>query len=374
MLLSIDEAHLFFKLHRALMFFVNDRRRVLSDKLSSPEEFGNQSPDARLDVRNTLLDDIDLIESFVDQNPFAFSDEELDTVLSWRHLVAGSFYIYRELKGYTVFLDAGDQPIAYGVVALTQPFEELVGPHLPVLTETVLLPFREKIIYDGLLAGPGVSLSFGAGIRRMLKDRYDLAKGRYGIVTSLPLIELPVSAKKVPRASKKRPKQSQSHDVQDVLRAVTGLIDEFCRNHLNDEYAVLCRKLAEKLARKRPSPLLSGKPNTWACGIVRTIGMLNFLSDRSQEPSMKMSEIDKAFGVGESTASGKSVAIRRMLKLHRFDHEWMLPSRVDDNPLVWLLNVNGFMMDIRDAPREAQAVAFERGLIPYIPADRDEAN
>lgn len=52
----------------------------------------------------------------------------------------------------------------------------------------------------------------------------------------------------------------------------------------------------------------------------------------------------------------------------------MLPSRVDDNPLVRLLNVNDFMMDIRDAPREAQAVAFGRGLIPYIPADRDEAN
>lgn len=38
--------------------------------------------------------------------------------------------------------------------------------------------------------------------------------------------------------------------------------------------------------------------------------------------------------------------------------------------IVWLLKVNGFMMDIRDAPREAQQVAFEQGLIPYIPADR----
>lgn len=277
-------------------------------------------PEARLKVRNALTDDVELIESFVDQNPFAFSEEELDIVLSWRQLVAGSFYIYRKLKSYTVFLDAGDPPVAYGVVALTQPFEEMVGPNLPVLTETVLLPFREKIIYDGLLAGPGVSLSFGAGIRRMLKESYSRAKDRYGIVTSLPVNELPASAKKPPRANR-RLKPRQTHDVQDVLRVVTGLIDEFCRTHLNDEYAALCRMLAEKRARKRPSPLLSGKPNTWACGIVRTIGMLNFLSDRSQEPSMKMSDVDKAFGVGESTASGKSAAIRRMLKLHRFDHE-----------------------------------------------------
>ena len=87
-----------------------------------------------------------------------------------------------------------------------------------------------------------------------------------------------------------------------------------------------------------------------------------------------MSDISQAFGVGESTASSKSAAILKMLKLHVFDHEWILPSRVDDNPLVWLLNVNGFVMDIRDAPREAQAIAFEQGLIPYIPADREEGN
>ena len=44
------------------------------------------------------------------------------------------------------------------------------------------------------------------------------------------------------------------------LRGHRGLVEGFCRQHLNDEYAALCRKLTEKLARKRPSPLLSGKP------------------------------------------------------------------------------------------------------------------
>ena len=43
---------------------------------------------------------------------------------------------------------------------------------------------------------------------------------------------------------------------------------------------------------------------------------------------------------------------------------------MDDNPLIWMLSVNGFMMDIRHAPREVQEIAFKKGLIPYIPADR----
>jgi hypothetical protein len=169
-----------------------------------------------------------------------------------------------------------------------------------------------------------------------------------------------------------RPLSRKTEDVQGVLQLIVGMIDDFCRDHLNEEYAVLCRKLAEKLARKRPSPLLSGKPNAWAAGIVRTIGMVNFLGDKSQKPYMKMTDIDKAFGVGESTASAKSSAIRKMFKMSQLDIEWMLPSRVEESPLTWMLSVNGFIMDIRDAPREAQEVAFEQGLIPYIPADRAE--
>ena len=55
-----------------------------------------------------------------------------------------------------------------------------------------------------------------------------------------------------------------------AVEEIAGLVDAFCREHLNEEYAELCRRLTEKLARKRPSPLVSGKPNTWACGIVRT--------------------------------------------------------------------------------------------------------
>ena len=51
-----------------------------------------------------------------------------------------------------------------------------------------------------------------------------------------------------------------------------------------------------------------------------------------------------------------------------------LPSRMEDNPLVWMLKVNGLITDIRLCPREAQVVAYENGLIPYIPADRSDGS
>lgn len=41
--------------------------------------------------------------------------------------------------------------------------------------------------------------------------------------------------------------------VQPVFEVIAGLVDGFCREHLNNEYADLCRKLTERLARKHAS-------------------------------------------------------------------------------------------------------------------------
>ena len=158
--------------------------------------------------------------------------------------------------------------------------------------------------------------------------------------------------------------------VRPAYDAVMGRIEAFCRTYLNEEYEALCRKLAGVLARKRPSPLTRGKPESWASGIVRVIGWVNFLGDPSQPHHMKMADIDEGFGVSEATGSAKSRAIRDLVKIHPLDPEWTLPGRMDENPLIWMLEVNGLIMDIRRCPREVQQVAFGKGLIPYIPADR----
>jgi hypothetical protein len=370
MLLTPQDAELFFRPHRALMFFVNQRLGVLPDAVASPDEFSGLSPEVRLKVRDAFLQHTDLIQQFVEENPARLTAEELDLVRSWRHLVHGKFYLFRQLQKYMVFLSAEERPVAYGVLALTDPFEELVGPYLPVLAETVLLPFKGFIVYDGLLRS--YRISFGPGIRRSLSESYKEAKERHGIVTSLPMSNepLPVKAPKARRA----PKPPSKEQKDEVLATILGLIDRFCRDHLNEEYAVLCRKLAEKLARKRPSPLLHGKPETWASGIVRTIGWVNFLGDTSQTPHMKMTDIDEGFGVSESSGAAKSKAVRDLLRISHLDPNWTLPSRLENNPLVWMLSVNGLLMDIRQAPREAQEVAFRKGLIPYVPADRNQGS
>lgn len=151
---------------------------------------------------------------------------------------------------------------------------------------------------------------------------------------------------------------------------MVALTDPFCHDHLNDEYRDLGQAMTAALCRKRPSPLAAGQPRTWACGIIYVLGQLNFLSDTAGQPCMAMSGVCAAFSVGPSTASAKARVISDALRTHRMDPTWMLQSFVERNPLVWMAQVNGMLVDLRDMPREVQVLAYEKGLIPYLPADR----
>jgi hypothetical protein len=158
--------------------------------------------------------------------------------------------------------------------------------------------------------------------------------------------------------------------MQPVFDTISGIIDEFCRTHLNEEYSQVSRELAAALCRKRPSPLIKGKPEQWACACVHVIGSANFLHDKTQTPHMQLGKLCELFGIGKSTATTKARSIEQLMGISYLDPRWTLPSKQENNPLIWMLTVNGFAVDIRTAPVELQEEAFRRGLIPYIPGSK----
>ncbi|MGC9082833.1 MAG: DUF6398 domain-containing protein [Anaerolineae bacterium] len=160
--------------------------------------------------------------------------------------------------------------------------------------------------------------------------------------------------------------------MQAAYQAIVAITDEFCMKHLNEEYAALAREMAAALARKRPSPIGNNRPRTWAAGILYALGQNNFLFDKNNTPHMRADELCERMGVAQSTASNTARKIRDLLKMDILDPRWTLPSKLDDHPFLWLVSVNGFIIDIRTAPREIQELAYRKGLIPYIPADRKQ--
>jgi hypothetical protein len=351
------------------MFFVNQRHRVLEDSVATAEAYARLPDEARFKVHTALAQDLDLIDAFAAENPFNLNEADLDVVRSWKHMVVGRFYILRELKSHTIFLSATEPVVAYGVLALSEPFGALLGRRLPLLAGARLLPFRGRIVYDGILALQNIVS--GGGVKRRLEESYRQAKDRLGVVMSLPIAE-GQSPRTKPRAGRKTqltasPSVGGGAETRQAHERIVKLTDAFCEEHLDAEFAALCRKLAGVLARKRPSPLASGKPESWASGIVRAIGWVNFLDDPSQPHHMRLMDIGRLLGVSEATSSAKSMAIRRLHKLHPLDPEWTVPSQTMKNPMAWMVSVNGLIVDARSLPRATQEELYLRGLIPFVP-------
>src|SRR3970282_1918484 len=137
--------------------------------------------------------------------------------------------------------------------------------------------------------------------------------------------------------SAKRKGPSVPESMRQRYEEIVALTDALCRENLNEEYAALCGEMAAALARKRPYPLVTGKAKSWACGIAYTVGSTNFLCDKSQTPHMRADELCTWFGLSKSTGGNRANQIKDLLKISWLDTRWTLPSRIDENPLAWMV-------------------------------------
>ena len=184
MILTSEQAELYYKLHWALLAHTSRRLNVIPDVATIDDILALSTPEKKLELCAALYETPDVMVSFITENPDGFSPDELGIVTSWRHRISGDFYIVRYLKRYTVFLSAAKPERLYGVQSLRDPIEDIfAGQPLPIYVKAVLLPFENKIVYDGLLSTYSVHLE--KGTRSSLKETYDRIKRRKGIIERL---------------------------------------------------------------------------------------------------------------------------------------------------------------------------------------------
>lgn len=160
-------------------------------------------------------------------------------------------------------------------------------------------------------------------------------------------------------------------EVKQAFTTIVKLTDAFCEKHLNNDYRHFCEEMAIELC-EAGLPINKGKPAGWASGIVHALGLINFLYDPKQSPHMTSAQVAEGFSVSQATMLAKSRIIRDELDLVQLDPDWCLPALLAENPLVWMFDVGGFIMDIRMAPSEVQEEAYRLGLIPFVPAHEQE--
>lgn len=183
MVLSPAAAALFYKLMVGLQSYVC-QELGLYPQVHAPADYRQLDQPSKLVVRNELYNQPELIAAFVQANPFTCSAVELAIVAQWQNFVAGDFYIERYLPTYSIWIAAAPPAHVYAVYGIAQPLEAIVERvYLPQRVNSVLLPFQDKIIYDGFLSTYPTRL--GGPLNATLRDEYIAAKEQGRLLESL---------------------------------------------------------------------------------------------------------------------------------------------------------------------------------------------
>ena len=197
MQLSKKDLELYFELMWSLLFFVNQQLK-LYPAIKKVKYMEYADMEERVALRDALYENIGFVDSFIKQNPYNFSEEKLLIIAGWKNVIGGEFFVERFLKNFTVFIQ--DETV-YAVLGLRKPLSEIIPrSRLPLYINTYLLPFKGKIVYDGVY-GSG-NFYFGGGIKEDLRETYMRAKQNQRIIHSLEPAQKTAKKKKAAKTTK----------------------------------------------------------------------------------------------------------------------------------------------------------------------------
>ncbi|HAZ37545.1 MAG TPA: hypothetical protein DEF85_03715 [Clostridiaceae bacterium] len=180
--LSSEECRLFYEIWYGLIGFVNERKSVIKAKIKP--EYPNTVSDIMVHkVREVLWENPELIDEYISETELP--QEKIDILKLWRtNNKKGMFFILEYQPEYAVAIAPNEQgeDRLYGIKGISSSVANTLRRSLPAQIETVLLPFKGKIIYDGFMGS--MPIGFAEGAKAAFREMYDKAI-KYGIITSL---------------------------------------------------------------------------------------------------------------------------------------------------------------------------------------------
>lgn len=181
MILTPSESKQWITTFKSLLLFVNQKTGVFPE-VNTIESLSSLGASEGQMLHDKLYDDLTLVDQYLQANPDNLDQEALSLITGIKKLVRGIFYIERCLKNYSVFVSENDK--VYAVLGITDPLNQIIPNNvLPLMVKTTLLPFKGRIIYDGLLQT--TPIFFGSNIKRELKETYMAAKQKGKIIETL---------------------------------------------------------------------------------------------------------------------------------------------------------------------------------------------
>ena len=182
MRLDEQDVKLFYKLHPALLFYAIQKLKLDPD-VKTIDDLWNLKVEQRIEFHNHLYDNFDIVDSFYNENPANLTEKELGIILSWKKFIKDDFIVYKQYKKYCAFMKTESPAHVYAVLGLQDKLEDVL-PYMPVMVNAVLLPWKDQIIYDGIITHQRIT--FGRSMRESFKDEFEVSKAKFGIIESLP--------------------------------------------------------------------------------------------------------------------------------------------------------------------------------------------
>lgn len=180
--LSEEDAQLFYQIWLPLLIYVDEKCHVLKkDKASKQKLF---DVEGAAELAEKLCEDPSLIDGFLEQKENAsMPEDQREILLSWKKPVVGTFIMERHLQSGSIMIRADDNTV-YLVKGIQSPYGEMFPSYrLPVAMKTILLPWKDCIITDGLCAP--YTVTFGPNMRKSFKEAYLEAKKNGSVIKSL---------------------------------------------------------------------------------------------------------------------------------------------------------------------------------------------
>lgn len=171
--LSRSDCTLFYETWYGLMGFINEQKKIISERIKPI--YPNPVSDEKVyKVREALWENPKIIDDYI--ATVKLPDDKVELLQSWcDHHKKGMFFLVDYKPDYALIIgtDEQKQDRIYAVKGISRPLSDTMQRELPIQLETVLIPFKDKIIYDSFMSS--MPLTFAEGAKKAFKEMYENA-------------------------------------------------------------------------------------------------------------------------------------------------------------------------------------------------------
>ncbi len=180
MTLTDTEYKEFLTTHLSLLFFVGQQKNLLTKNINL-KRFIDLDFQIKFKCREFLLNDDTILDEYIASNFDHLTNVQINILIGFKKKIRSTFVIFKCLTNYAIFIDTKDNKY-YAVKALSDTFDVFFDS-FPVRISTTLIPFKDKIIYDGFIQSSGVY--YGPNMTKRMNKEYKEVKQNKQILTKL---------------------------------------------------------------------------------------------------------------------------------------------------------------------------------------------